>query len=206
MAYQNLIAGQRLVDIVMSELHHGLLSGLTVIRAQIEVNRHTLHGSGRGVVERKVIQIAAGFTHPFIPDIVGCAPGFRANLAVGLAGTYRKCVLTIFTVVNIAKIRFDLPRPEEFMGGRKKRQRATIGFENGQAVPRFQRHHLLIEGTSKSIVLPSPRRIPPHHPRVFRNGEALQPGRILVSHGRLIGFCNGFLPEKICAAIERVLQ
>ena len=57
MADKDLVAGYRLIDVVMCEVHDRLLCGPAVVSTEIEVHRHALHRSRRRVVKREVIQV-----------------------------------------------------------------------------------------------------------------------------------------------------
>ena len=84
MAHQHFVAGHRLVDVVVRERHHRLLRGPAVVRAQVKVDRHALHGSRRRIVEREIVQVAARFADAPVPDRVArcptaCAPTSRSG-------------------------------------------------------------------------------------------------------------------------------
>ena len=70
-AHQDFVAGHRLVDIIVRESHYRLLRGAAVERAQIEVDGHALHRSGRRVVKREIVEVSAGLADAPIPDRIG---------------------------------------------------------------------------------------------------------------------------------------
>ena len=119
--------------------------------------------------------MSARFAHAPVPNLVRYSPWFRAHLPIRLARADRERLLAVFPVVHVAQIRFDFARPEELVRWRKKCQRSTLRFQNRQSIARLQTHGILIYRSSKRVLLPSPRRVAPHHFRIVGDCKSLQP-------------------------------
>src|SRR5215475_7272384 len=119
-------AGQRLVPVVVSELHHRLLCGRAWPRAEIVVNGHVLPGPGWRVVERKVPQReAARLPRPPLPYFIRETEGPVHLLLVGLADAHRERAGVVFAVPHVAQVQLDFAAEEEFVRRREDRDRAT---------------------------------------------------------------------------------
>src|SRR5262249_55616643 len=206
MADQHLVARERFVDVVVREGHYGLLGGATVLRAEVEVHRHTLFGTRGRVVESEVIEVAARFADATGPPLVGDAPRLRAYLTIRLPRADRERTIAVFPVINVTEIGFDFPRPEKLMRRRKESERSAVGLEDRETVAGSQGNGLLIDRASEDVLLPCPGSVAPHHSRVVGEGEAFQSCNIFVSHRRFVGLGDGFLPKEIGPAIDRVLE
>src|SRR5215813_1349765 len=91
MTDSHLEAGQRLVLVVVSELHYRFLCGRTWLRAEIVVNGHALPGPGWRIVKREVsLGEAARLSRSPLPHFVRAAEGPVHLLAVGLADAHRE--------------------------------------------------------------------------------------------------------------------
>ena len=71
-------SGDGLVDVVVRVGHHGLLRGVVAGWAQVVVDGHVLHGAGRRVVERVVLDLFARHVDAAVPDLVGDCPRARS--------------------------------------------------------------------------------------------------------------------------------
>src|SRR5215475_2641091 len=119
-------AGQRLVPVVVSELHHRFLCGRTWHWAEIVVNGHALPGPGWRVVERKVPQReAARLPRPPLPYFIRETEGPVHLLLVGLADAHRERAGVVFAVPHVAQVQLDFAAEEEFVRRREDRDRAT---------------------------------------------------------------------------------
>ena len=68
MACGDFVSGKRLVEVVMRVGQDLLLGGAGVVRAEVEVNGHSLLGSGGGIVEREIaLRKAAGLADARLP-------------------------------------------------------------------------------------------------------------------------------------------
>src|SRR5262249_11566160 len=118
MADEHFVSRQRLIDVVVGEGHDGLLRGVTAFRTEVEIHRHPLLGSRRGIIKSKVVEVTSGFVDPAIPYRIGYAPRLCPDLAIRLTRADGEGGIAILAVVDISKIGLDFPRPKELVGRR----------------------------------------------------------------------------------------
>ena len=104
------------------------------VGTQVEIDRHVLHGSGRRIVEREVIEFRARFSDAPVPHLVGNALRLCADLRDPAgARRWRSDVLAVLAVVDVAEIGFDFAREEEFVRGREEGQRSAVRLRESPA-------------------------------------------------------------------------
>src|SRR5450759_1652581 len=171
-----------------------------------KIDGHALHGSGRRIVERKVSQFAARFADAAGPYFVGYSIRLVTHFPIRLPHPDSEGVFAVLPVIHIAEIGLDFARKEKLVGGRQESQGAAIRLQNAQAVSRTQAHRFPIDRSTKSILLPRPRRVPPDDAATVGDRKPLQPANILISHRGLAGLGDGLLPQQVGAAVHGVLE
>ena len=154
-------AGHRLVGVVVGVGHHLLLRGVVAARAQVVVDRHALHGSGRRVVERVVVDLRARYPHAAVPHFVGDAPRRISLAALRLHDAQRERRVVVFAVIDVAQVDFVFAREEELVRRRENGERAGARVENLQPVARPEVDRLLVHVAAELVLLPDLRVVAP---------------------------------------------
>ena len=205
-AYRHLVAGHRLVLVVMRVGHHRRMCCRRILRAQIPVDRHALQRSRGRVVQRLVIAIAARAVRLPLPHRVGDTVRLVALLALRLPHPRRKAALAILSIPHVPLVQLDFARPEKAVRGREDRQRPRAGFQHRDPAARPQRHPIHICRAAELIPLPHPRDVLPAHARTFGEREPAQPRVVLVRHRGLRRLRDRLLAQQVRPAIHGEAQ
>src|SRR5437870_1244149 len=114
-AYEHLETGHRLINIVVRESHHGLLSRAAVVRTQVEINGHALPRSRRSVIKSEVPEIVARLALAPLPHFVGHSVWPILLFVVGLPHAYGERIIAVLAVPHVTEIQLDFARKEKFV-------------------------------------------------------------------------------------------
>ena len=198
MACGDFVSGKRLVEVVMRVGQDLLQRGPGFIRAEVEVDGHSLLGSGGRVVEREIaLRKAAGLADARLPQLVRDAVGTKHFLAVAVAHTHGIGLFVVLAIPHVTQVRLDLAGPEEFVRRRKHRDRPAGGFDNGKAVAGTQSHGSAVGRPAELVLLPVARSVAPDDPRRIGRAKACQAAGIFIRHAGFASLGNGFLTDEV---------
>src|ERR1700722_15806321 len=196
----------RFEDVIVGISQDRLLGSLVAMRAQIVVDGHVLHGSGRRVVECKVVPFFPRGLRPALPLSIGYAPGMVPLSLFWLHSSQRERIVAVFAVVNIAKIDFVFTSKKELMRWRETGQRSGAGIEDEQPVAGAYVHRSVVRCAPKADFLRLASRVAPDYLGVISQGKALHASLVNVGHVIFVSFRNRLLPKQVRALVGGKLQ